>query len=214
MEPSITTKHSTSIGNAIVWTAAYFLLLLLVTLLDVLIWRKVAENISVWLNLTAMVAASAVFFYLLAQKTGYTVDLFSNTSIKGIAIAIGCAILFLFLLDKLLDPIFETFFPMSEVDYQAMNSTLRKSPASSFLRTCLIAPFIQQNRRIVLLRVNPLLIQHNFIFRNNLPEIIFYIVMLTLPFDCVIIIKGYAGNKDGVFPDFFAGAEERRAYWP
>lgn len=144
MKNTFITNHTTSIGNSILWTTLYFLLLLSVTIVDMFIWRKIADSVSVWLNVITLLIASFLFFYILIQKTYFKINLFTNISGLEIISAISCALIFYLLLDKTLDPIFESLFPMSEADYQETLDTLRQSPISSFFRVCLIAPFVEE----------------------------------------------------------------------
>lgn len=44
---------------------------------------------------------------------GYKVRVFENITIINILLAVGCSILFYFLLDKCFDPIFENLYPAS-----------------------------------------------------------------------------------------------------
>lgn len=144
MKSLITSNHNASIRQAVFWTAMYFLLLLFTTFIDIVLWRKIAVNLSVWLNLALLIVSNTLFLSTLVRKTDFTMNLFSNVSIKGIMIAIGCAILFYNVLDKGLDPVFERLFPSSEIEYQETIRTLKQSPMSSFLHVCLIAPFIEE----------------------------------------------------------------------
>lgn len=144
MKSLITTKHHSSIGQAVILTAMYFLLLLFTTFIDIVLWRKITVDISFWLNLATMIFFNALFFLILVKKTDFTIHLFSNITVKGVIIAIGCAVCFYIILDKCLDPIFESLFPLSELEYQETILTLKQSPITSFLRVCLLAPLIEE----------------------------------------------------------------------
>lgn len=85
-----------------------------------------------------------IFIVFLKRTTDYQVQLLSNISFMGIMLAIGCSFLFFLLLDKGLDPIFESMFPQSEQDYQEMISSLIKSPIASLIQVCVLAPVIEE----------------------------------------------------------------------
>lgn len=141
---SLEPKHTCTIGNAILWLAIYFLLLLVATAINMFVWRKIAGNISGWLNVITIAILSLLFFCMLTQKTDFKLNLFADISASGIILAIGCAVLFYLLLDKTLDPIFENLFPASEADYQETLTTLKQSPVSNFFYVCLLTPIVEE----------------------------------------------------------------------
>ena len=63
---------------------------------------------------------------------------------KGIFLAIGCAVVMYFFLDKCLDPIFEGMFPGSEDRYQETLGHLREAPILSFIQVCILAPVMEE----------------------------------------------------------------------
>jgi membrane protease YdiL (CAAX protease family) len=113
-------------------------------LLNRIIWRNFKGEISVWLNLITLIAFNAVFLLVLLRKYQISIDLLNNLSFKGILLAIGCAILFYFLLDKLLDPFFDSIFTTSAEEYQKSITALRQYPVANFIRTCLLAPVVEE----------------------------------------------------------------------
>lgn len=141
---SLESSHTCTISNAVLWTAIYFLFLLFATAIDMFVWRKISGGISSWLNIITIAVFSILFFFVLTQKTGFKIQMLAHISASGIILAIGCAAFFYLLLDKTLDPIFESIFPMSEADYQDTLKTLRASPVSSFFRVCIIAPIVEE----------------------------------------------------------------------
>lgn len=136
-------KTDIKINQAILWVVIYFGIMLFYTFLDITVWRKITPEFSNWLNIIAIVVCVYVFIVLL-KRTGYQIQMWSNISFTGILLAIGCSVLFFLLLDKCLDPIFEGMFPQSEQDYQETIQTLIKSPITSFLQVCIIAPVIEE----------------------------------------------------------------------
>ena len=131
-------EYNIKIGTAFLLVLAYFGIMLFYTFLDVAVWRKV------FLDFSNIVICIGVFIVFLKRTTGYQVQLFSNISFAGIMLAIGCSFLFFLLLDKGLDPIFEGMFPQSEQDYQKMLESLMKSPLTSLIQVCVLAPFIEE----------------------------------------------------------------------
>ena len=57
---------------------------------------------------------------------------------------LGCSVLFYFLLDKGLDPIFEDLFPSSKENYQQVIGLIKGSPIVSFLDFCILGPIIEE----------------------------------------------------------------------
>lgn len=54
------------------------------------------------------------------------------------------AVLYYFILDKCFDPVFENLYPTSEQAYQDTIQSLLRSPITSFLQVCIIAPVIEE----------------------------------------------------------------------
>ncbi len=135
-------KNTLKISNVIIWVVAYFGIMLFYTFLNVAVWRKVFPYYSDWINIIVIMICAIWFICLL--KNRYEIDLFSNVTLKGILLAVFCSILFFLLLDECLDPIFESIFPQSEQDYQETLQSLIKSPITSILQVCIIAPIIEE----------------------------------------------------------------------
>ena len=135
-------ENTLKISTAIIWVAAYFGIMLFYTFLNVVVWRKAFPNHSEWINIIVIIICAIGFICLLKSK--YKINLLSNVTLTGILLAIFCSILFFLLLDKFLDPIFESVFPQSEQDYQETIQSLIKSPVTSLLQVCLIAPIIEE----------------------------------------------------------------------
>lgn len=135
-------ENPLKIGNALVWVAAYFGIMLFYTFLNVAVWRKTFPNHSEWINLAVITICAVGFICLLKSK--YEINLLANVTLTGILLAIACAISFFLLLDKCLDPILERAFPQSEQDYQETIQGLIKSPVTSLLQVCVIAPIIEE----------------------------------------------------------------------
>ncbi len=130
------------IGSAIVWSAAYFGVMLFYTSLNIAVWRKAFPNHSVWINIAVIIICSAGFIYLLNRK--YDIKILSGVTPMGVLLAIFCSVLFFLLLDNCLDPVFEKIFPQSEQDYQETVQNLIKSPVTSLLQVCIVAPVVEE----------------------------------------------------------------------
>lgn len=137
-------EYNIKIGTAFLLVLAYFGIMLFYTFLDVAVWRKVFPDFSNIINMITIVICIGVFIVFLKRTTGYQVQLFSSISFAGIMLAIGCSFLFFLLLDKGLDSIFENMFPQSEQDYQEMIQSLIKSPMTSLIQVCVLAPVIEE----------------------------------------------------------------------
>lgn len=137
-------KIGLKMGTAFLWVAIYFGVMLLYTFFDVAIWRKITSKYSNCLNIVFITASVISFIILLCNRTGYKVRIFENVTIINILLAVGCSILFYFLLDKCFDPIFESLYPASEQAYQNTIRSLLRSPITSLLQVCIIAPVIEE----------------------------------------------------------------------
>lgn len=137
-------KDGISLGKGILWTAVWFGFMLFYTALDVAVWRKAAFNSGKYLNLLSIVLCTAGFLTLLIKKNNIKINLFAHISFRGILLAAGCAVLFYFILDKGLDPLFAKIFPESEESYQQAIRFLRQSPVVGFFQVCVLAPFIEE----------------------------------------------------------------------
>ena len=114
------------------------------TTLDIVIWRKIAPNYSRILNIITVALSMVVFFVLLERKENFKLNLLANVSIQGIVIAICCSVLFYLLLDKGLDPIFESIFPSSKENYQQIIQSIISSPIVSLIDFCIFAPILEE----------------------------------------------------------------------
>lgn len=137
-------NNEISIGKGILWVLVWVGFMIVYTALDVLIWRKIAPKYSGVLNLMTVVLCAAIFLNLLMTRTNFKLHLFSNISLQGIILALGCSVLFYFLLDKGLDPIFEDLFPSSKENYQQVIGLIKGSPIVSFLDFCILGPIIEE----------------------------------------------------------------------
>ena len=135
-------QNTVKISNVIIWTTIYFGIILFYTFLDITVWRKAFPNYSEWINIIVIMICTFGFICLLKSK--YKINILSNVTLMGILLAVFCAVLFFLLLDKCLDPIFESVFPQSEQDYQETIQSLIKSPVTSLLQVCIIAPTIEE----------------------------------------------------------------------
>ncbi len=137
-------KVGLSASTAFLWVAIYFGVMLLYTFFDITVWRKIAPKYSNWLNIIFIFAAVIIYVNLLCKRTGYRINFFQNVTVVNIILALGCSVLFYFLLDKCLDPILERLYPESEQAYESTVQALLKSPITSMLQVCIIAPVIEE----------------------------------------------------------------------
>ena len=137
-------NNGISIGKGILWVLVWLGFMILYTILDISVWRKIAPEQSRFLNLITVALCMAIFLNLLKTKTNFKLHLFSNISFSGILLALGCSVLFYFLLDKGLDPIFENLFPSSKENYQQIIRLIKISPIVSFLDFCILAPVFEE----------------------------------------------------------------------
>lgn len=137
-------EYNIKIGTAFLLVLAYFGIMLFYTFLDVAVWRKVFPDFSNIINIITIVVCIGVFIMFLKRTTGYQMQLLSNISFAGIMLAAGCSLLFFLLLDRGLDSIFEGMFPQSEQNYQEMMESLMKSPITSLIQVCVLAPVIEE----------------------------------------------------------------------
>ncbi|WP_371025155.1 type II CAAX endopeptidase family protein [Paraclostridium ghonii] len=138
-------EHKLNIGNVLLWTVIYFFMCgVITTAIDITIWRNFDKNISSWLNITTLIVFNVLFIIWLTRKSSFNINILKNISIRGITLAIGCSILFFLLLDKCLDPVFDSMFPMSGEAYQETLIVLKQEPVVNFIRICLLAPVIEE----------------------------------------------------------------------
>ena len=133
-------EYNIKIGTAFLLVAAYFGVMIFYIFLDVAVSWFFKHKI----NIITIAICICVFVVFLKRRTGYQMQLLSNIDFTRIILAIGCSVLFFLLLDKCLDPIFESIFPQSEQDYQEMIQSLIKSPMTSLIQVCVLAPIVEE----------------------------------------------------------------------
>lgn len=136
-------EYNIKISTALLLVVAYVGIMLFYTFLDVAVWRKFFPKFSNTINMITIAICICVFIVIL-KRTGYQMQLLSNISFTGIILAVGCSVLFFLLLDQCLDPIFEGIFPQSEQAYQETIRSLIKSPVTSLIQVCVLAPIIEE----------------------------------------------------------------------
>lgn len=137
-------EYNIKIGTAFLLIVAYFGVMLFYTFLDVAVWRRIFPDLSNIVNIITTAICIMFFILFIKIRTGYQVQMLSDINFTGIILAVGCSILFYLLLDKCLDPIFESIFPQSEQDYQEMMQSLIASPVTSLIQVCVLAPIIEE----------------------------------------------------------------------
>ena len=108
-------ENTLKISHAIMWTAAYAIIMFIYTFLNIAVWRRTFPDYAEWINIIVIMICAAGFICLLKSK--YNINICSNVTLAGILLAVLCSVLFFLLLDKCLDPVFESVFPGSEQDY-------------------------------------------------------------------------------------------------
>lgn len=133
-----------SVGEGALWVLAWLGVMLLYTLLDVAVWRKIAPRRAKLLNVISIALCMGGFLCLLKSKLHFQIDIMKGTSLQGIVLAIVCAAALYFLLDKCLDPVFERMLPGSEKRYQETLQGLREAPVLGFIQVCILAPVMEE----------------------------------------------------------------------
>lgn len=137
-------KNGISLGTGVLWVLVWFGFMLLYTALDVILWRKLSPPYGRYWNLLSMALCTAAFLLLLARRTGFQPAIWKNVSLQGLLLAAICAVLFYFVLDKGLDPVFERLFPASEGSYQQSLQELASAPIVGLLHVCVLAPVAEE----------------------------------------------------------------------
>ncbi len=133
-----------SIGEGALWVLAWVGVMVFYTLLDVAVWRKIAPRLARGLNLLTVAVCMGGFLALLTTKGHFQFDLADGVTPRGLLLAVVCAAVMYFLLDRFLDPILEGILPGSEERYQETLQGLSEAPVTSFLQICLLAPFMEE----------------------------------------------------------------------
>jgi len=114
------------------------------TVLDRMVWRTLKDDISSWINLLTLIVINTMFLLALIRRYKLKVYIFSNITLRGILLAFACSVLFYFLLDKFLDPLFDSIFTRSADEYNKAIHQLQQYPLVSFIRICLLAPVVEE----------------------------------------------------------------------
>ncbi len=133
---------SLSLGAAALWVAGYFGVMLLYTALDVAVWRKLAPDLSGWLDLVFTVLCAGGFLLLLQRR--HPVRWAEGVTVSGVLLAAACAAGFYLVLDMGLDPLLARLLPGSEGQYQETVRSLLRFPVPAFLKVCVIAPVVEE----------------------------------------------------------------------
>ncbi len=138
-------KNIVSIGTSFIWIIAYLIVCgIIPAILNRGIFRFANKELAAWLNLSTLVILNYVFIFKLTDRYHLKIKIFSNISLKGILLAVGCSVLFYLLLDKFLDPIFDSIFTSSAEAYKHNVRQLMQFPFANFIRICLIAPLAEE----------------------------------------------------------------------
>lgn len=137
-------KLTLKISSVLLWTALYFCCMLFYTFIDIVVWEKLFPKFADWLDVLTIAACTAVFIFALKKRSNYSITIFKNINGINILLALGCSLFFFLLLDNFLDPLFESLLPNSEDNYKQIVQALLKSPITSFLQVCILAPIIEE----------------------------------------------------------------------
>ncbi len=137
-------KNGISIFNGLIWVLTWFGFMLLYTFLDVAVWKKIFPGWQKYFHIIVIILCTASFLFLLVRKNAFRIGILKNISGKGILSAVGCSILFFFILDKGLDVILANAFPSSEASYQEALISLSKTPIITLIQVCLLAPVLEE----------------------------------------------------------------------
>ncbi len=137
--------NTISIKTTIAWIAIYLIVCgIIPTTVDKMVWRTLKKQTSSRLNLLTLIVTNSTFLLILIKKYQLKVSILSNVSLKGIVLAICCSVSFFLLLDKFLDPFFDSIFITSADEYRRTITQLRQFPVVNFIRVCLLAPIIEE----------------------------------------------------------------------
>lgn len=138
-------QNTISISTTIIWIVTYLIVCgIIPATLDKMIFRTIKNGISAWLNLLTLIALNSIFILVLITRYQLKVSILNNISLRGVLLAFGCSLLFYLLLDKLLDPFFDSVFIASADEYKRTIAQLRQSPIVNFIRICLLAPVVEE----------------------------------------------------------------------
>lgn len=138
-------QNTFSIKNAIMVMLVYLIICGIVpVIINRVIFGSVKTDVSAWLNLFALLITNSLFIYFVSAKYQWKIKLFSNLSLKGIFLAIGCSVLFYILLDKMIDPFIDSIFTSSALKYKRTIDQLIQFPLVNFIRVCLMAPIVEE----------------------------------------------------------------------
>lgn len=126
------------------WVFGYFCVMIFYTSIDMMIWRKMSFQFSEWFHVLTIITCSTTYLLVLKRKWDLQIKEMLKIEWKSVLLAIGCACLFYILLDCFIDPVIEHFFPASEANYQETILGLKKSPITSFMQICIIAPVTEE----------------------------------------------------------------------
>ena len=137
-------KNGISICTGLLWVSAWLGLMLLYTLLDIAVWRRLAPAPAGCFNIISITLCTAAFLFLLSKRNHFKINLLQNISPNGILLAAGCTALFYFVLDRGLDPALAKAFPMSEEKYKEALASLSAAPVAALLQVCILAPLLEE----------------------------------------------------------------------
>ncbi|MDE7061283.1 MAG: CPBP family intramembrane metalloprotease [Lachnospiraceae bacterium] len=137
-------KSSISLPTGLFWVFVWVGFMILYTFLDIAIWRKIFPAGRKYLNIVSVALCTAGYIFLLVRKNNFALHPFANLSGQGILLALGCMILFYFVLDLFLDPLLAKLFPSSEENYQEALIQLSKTPILTLLQICILAPVLEE----------------------------------------------------------------------
>lgn len=177
-----------TIIQATLWTLAFLAVLLLVTALNVIIWRRWLGVLAPWLNLLSLGTMGVLFFSYMAEITAITPN-FAFSGFNDLLLALIAPCVMFALLDRGLDPFLERCFPHSERTYQQSLATLKQSPWASLIHVGFLGPIVEE----LLMRgfvLNGLLDQHSLFISLMISSALFALLHFNMVQTVSALIAG------------------------
>lgn len=137
---TVSRNHHISIGNAIF--SAFMYLALIISAPVVQAVSVGGDNGAAWKYIIVFLVSMILFFLVLIRITNFSIGIFENITIKGIASAIGCAVLGYLINASMNMLVLEQLFKVSYDSLQFSQQVIRSVPA--MLYVCLLGPITEE----------------------------------------------------------------------
>lgn len=138
-------KEGITLWSVIPVVALYFIICgLIPTSIELCFWRRIQKKISYGFNISTHIIFNGAFLLFLFNNTTFHINFYNGYLCKDFIQGFICSILFYFLLDKVLDPIFDNLFSTSSKNYQDTLVELKNAPITNFIRISLLAPIVEE----------------------------------------------------------------------